>query len=110
MKYEKFCPKVSNEIEARTRPKCVLHFPSVASMKRLLKCVHQKAGAMNEDEGMLHVSDEHLSCSEDEDGEEWDDAFSCKDNLRAALMDSDPYKMPVFRNIFDAMQCPWTDE
>ncbi|GFN82488.1 hypothetical protein PoB_000899400 [Plakobranchus ocellatus] len=60
MQYDKFCPKVSNEDKARTCPKCALYFPSVASMKRHKKSVHQKAGAANEDEEVLHVSDEHL--------------------------------------------------
>ncbi|GFO01119.1 hypothetical protein PoB_002762400 [Plakobranchus ocellatus] len=44
-----------------------------------MKGVHQKACAVNEDEEMLHVSDEHLSCSDDEDREERDDAVACED-------------------------------
>ncbi|GFO38144.1 hypothetical protein PoB_006464900 [Plakobranchus ocellatus] len=69
-------------------------------MKRHKKCVHQKAGAVNDNEEMLYVSDEHLSCSDDEDREERDGAVACEDNIGAD-------KMPVYRNIFDAMQSHW---
>ncbi|GFN85698.1 hypothetical protein PoB_001220400 [Plakobranchus ocellatus] len=67
-------------------------------------------GAVNEDEEVIHISDKHLSCSDDEDGEERDDAVASEDKIGAAFMDSDPDKMPVYRNIFDAMQSSWTDE
>ncbi|GFO09035.1 hypothetical protein PoB_003554000 [Plakobranchus ocellatus] len=51
-------------------------------MKRREKGVHQKAGAVNEGEEVSHVSDEHLPCSDDEDGEETDDEdFACEGNL-----------------------------
>ena len=56
---------------------------------------------MNEDE-VIHASGEHLSCSDEEDAEEVDDA--------GPFMNNDPHTMPVYRNIFEAMQCPWTDE
>ena len=101
MQYDKFCPKVLNELDARTCPKCSLYFPSAASMKRHKKAVHQTACAVNEDE-VIHASGEHLSCSDEEDAEEVDDA--------GPFMNNDPHTMPVYRNIFEAMQCPWTDE
>ncbi|GFN78855.1 hypothetical protein PoB_000536100 [Plakobranchus ocellatus] len=74
---------------------CALYFPSAASMNSHKKGVHQKAGAVNENEEVLHISDEHLSCSDDEDGEERDDAVACENNIGAAFMDSDSDKMPV---------------
>ncbi|GFN78270.1 hypothetical protein PoB_000477600 [Plakobranchus ocellatus] len=66
--------------------------------------------AVSEDEEVLHAFDEHLSCSDDQDGEERNDAVACEDNIDAAFMDSDPDKITVYRNIFNAMQCPLTDE
>ncbi|GFN84708.1 hypothetical protein PoB_001121400 [Plakobranchus ocellatus] len=81
-----------------------------ASMKRHRKGVHPKAGTVNEDEEMLYVSDEHLSCSDDESREERVHAVACEDNIGAAFMDSDPDKIPAYKDIFYAIQCPWGDE
>ncbi|GFO40931.1 hypothetical protein PoB_006743600 [Plakobranchus ocellatus] len=99
--YDKLCPKVSSEVEARTCPKYALYVPSAASLERHKKVVHQKAGAVNEVKEVSHVADEYLSCF---------DAVACEDSIGAVFMGSDPDKMSVYRNIFDAMQCPWTDE
>ncbi|GFO45046.1 hypothetical protein PoB_007155100 [Plakobranchus ocellatus] len=98
---------VSKKYPMRLRQEYVFYPCSLYEKHK--KSVHQKAGAVNEDEKVLHVSDKHLSCSDDEDGEERDDAIACEGNIGAAFMDSDPDDMPVYRNIFVAMQCPWTD-
>ncbi|GFO19807.1 hypothetical protein PoB_004631200 [Plakobranchus ocellatus] len=91
-------------------PKVCIVFSLCSLYERHKKGVHQKAGAVNEDEEVIHVSDEQLSCSDAEDEEERDGAVTFEDNIGATYMDSDPDNMPVSRNIFHAMQRPWTDE
>ncbi|GFO26454.1 hypothetical protein PoB_005295900 [Plakobranchus ocellatus] len=52
-------------------------FDPSSSMKRHGKGFHQKADVVNEDEEVLHISNEHFFCSNDDDGEERDDAVAC---------------------------------
>ena len=65
VQYDKFCPKVMDEVDARTCPDCSLYFPFVASMRRHKKGVRQNCGLI--DNEVPHLSDEH---SLQEDGEE----------------------------------------
>ena len=86
-----------DEVDARTCPECSLYFPSVASMRRHKKGVHQKCGLI--DNEVPHLSDEH---SLQEGGEEEIEI--------SPFIERDSNAMPVYRNIFEAMRCPWTDD
>lgn len=98
MPYDKFCPKVAEEVKARTCAKCGIYYPSVASTKRHYKSVHQN-----------DVEETQCQSVEEDDCEEEGGASTCMDG-GVLFEESGHDKMPVYKHIFDAMQCPWVDE
>lgn len=91
--YDLFCPSQARNIHQHVCSTCGIYFPSKAAVKR-----HKPA----------HVEDKEESPVEQE--MVTDDEDVAKEPHATNAHTQEENQMPVFRNIFEVMRCPWVDE